>query len=103
MENLLPVGVKSTPMKRGVQHDHNLATSLFFIVVALTFTAALSGVVYQFVAVSRERARYPAPGRLVDIGGYRLHIHCLGHGFPAVILDAVWEIASTLGAKCNRR
>lgn len=28
------------------------------------------------------------PGRLVDIGGYRLHLHCRGSGTPAVIFDA---------------
>ncbi|HSR63109.1 MAG TPA: alpha/beta hydrolase [Gammaproteobacteria bacterium] len=28
------------------------------------------------------------PGRLVDIGGYQLHISCLGKGSPTVILDA---------------
>ena len=28
-----------------------------------------------------------APGKLVDIGGYRLHIYCLGRGRPTVILD----------------
>jgi pimeloyl-ACP methyl ester carboxylesterase len=30
----------------------------------------------------------PPPGRLVDIGGYRLHIDCEGTGSPAVILEA---------------
>jgi pimeloyl-ACP methyl ester carboxylesterase len=28
------------------------------------------------------------PGRLVDVGGFRLHIHCQGAGAPAVVLDA---------------
>ncbi|HEX8243922.1 MAG TPA: alpha/beta hydrolase, partial [Longimicrobium sp.] len=28
------------------------------------------------------------PGRLVDIGGYRLHIYCTGSGSPAVVLLA---------------
>lgn len=28
------------------------------------------------------------PGRLVDVGGYRLHIFCLGHGEPTVILES---------------
>lgn len=32
--------------------------------------------------------RYPAVGKLVDVGGYRLHIYCLGEGGPTVILDA---------------
>jgi pimeloyl-ACP methyl ester carboxylesterase len=30
----------------------------------------------------------PPPGRLVDIGGYRLHIDCEGTGSPVVILEA---------------
>jgi steroid delta-isomerase-like uncharacterized protein len=30
----------------------------------------------------------PAPGRLVDVGGHRLHLHCLGEGGPMVVIDA---------------
>src|SRR5437763_8047786 len=29
-----------------------------------------------------------APGKLVDLGGYRLHIHATGKGGPAVVLIA---------------
>jgi pimeloyl-ACP methyl ester carboxylesterase len=28
------------------------------------------------------------PGELIDVGGYKLHIDCAGHGSPAVILDS---------------
>jgi pimeloyl-ACP methyl ester carboxylesterase len=28
------------------------------------------------------------PGQLVDIGGYKMHIHCAGQGTPTVILDS---------------
>jgi pimeloyl-ACP methyl ester carboxylesterase len=28
------------------------------------------------------------PGRLVDVGGFRLHIHCSGDGSPSIVLDA---------------
>jgi pimeloyl-ACP methyl ester carboxylesterase len=28
------------------------------------------------------------PGRIVDIGGRRLHLNCAGHGSPTVVLDA---------------
>ena len=28
------------------------------------------------------------PGRRVDIGGYSLHIYCLGHGSPTVVFDS---------------
>ena len=30
----------------------------------------------------------PPPGQLVDLGGYRLHIHCEGMGSPTVVFDA---------------
>jgi pimeloyl-ACP methyl ester carboxylesterase len=33
-------------------------------------------------------AQQQPPGIRVDIGGYSLHIHCLGRGRPVVILDA---------------
>lgn len=37
----------------------------------------------------REVARsLPAPGRLIDIDGVRLHLHCSGQGSPVVILEA---------------
>lgn len=35
------------------------------------------------------------PGQVMDIGGVRLHLHCLGEGSPAVIFDAgagAWSI-----------
>lgn len=32
--------------------------------------------------------RTPAPGQLVDVGGYRLHLNCVGSGEPTVILES---------------
>jgi pimeloyl-ACP methyl ester carboxylesterase len=51
------------------------------------------GAAYQWVSTKREDSLYPAPGKLIDVGGYRLHIHSTGEGGPAVILDA--------GGGCN--
>ncbi|HYF95355.1 MAG TPA: hypothetical protein VD969_24355 [Symbiobacteriaceae bacterium] len=34
-----------------------------------------------------EARRYPPPGQWMDVGGYRLHLHCLGSWSPTVILD----------------
>ena len=28
------------------------------------------------------------PGKMVDVGGYQLHIHCLGNGAPTIILES---------------
>jgi pimeloyl-ACP methyl ester carboxylesterase len=48
---------------------------------------ALTGTTYQWLATRKELATTPPPGHLVDIGGYRLHLWCIGDGAPVVILD----------------
>jgi pimeloyl-ACP methyl ester carboxylesterase len=40
------------------------------------------------VLVAQQIDIGPAPGRLVDIGGRRLHLNCTGSGSPTVILEA---------------
>jgi pimeloyl-ACP methyl ester carboxylesterase len=42
----------------------------------------------QAVSFFRERSAFPMPGRLVDVGGYKMHIYCTGEGSPAVILHS---------------
>ncbi len=32
--------------------------------------------------------RFPPPGRLVDIGGYRLHLYCVGEGPRTILFEA---------------
>jgi pimeloyl-ACP methyl ester carboxylesterase len=49
---------------------------------------AVIGAAYQWIATRRDLATMPPPGRLVDIGGHRLHIWCMGAGKPTVILDS---------------
>jgi pimeloyl-ACP methyl ester carboxylesterase len=39
-------------------------------------------------AQSNNSLAYPPPGRLVDIGGRKLHLYCSGQGKPTVILVA---------------
>jgi pimeloyl-ACP methyl ester carboxylesterase len=46
------------------------------------------GAVYQAVATGRAQRAQPAPGVLVDVGGHRMHIACIGEGGPTVVLDA---------------
>ena len=36
----------------------------------------------------------PPPGRLIDVGTHRLHLHCLGIGTPAVVFDAALGASS---------
>src|SRR5690348_800010 len=30
--------------------------------------------------------KYPPIGKLVDVGGYRVHLYCIGSGSPAVVI-----------------
>lgn len=57
-------------------------------VVALALLLALVGLAYQTIASALDARRFPPPGNLVDVGGYRLHINSSGEGSPTVILDA---------------
>jgi pimeloyl-ACP methyl ester carboxylesterase len=54
----------------------------------LVMIAALAGAIYQSLATRKDLAATPPPGRLVDVGGHRLHIWCTGSGEPSVILEA---------------
>src|SRR5438067_2242557 len=58
--------------------------ALFGLIVVV----ALVGASYEAIAAAGDARRYPAPGQLVDVGGYRLHIQCVGTGSPTVVLDA---------------
>jgi pimeloyl-ACP methyl ester carboxylesterase len=57
------------------------------IAVLLLVAIAIGGL-YQVVSLFRERSAFPIPGRLVDVGGYKMHLYCTGQGSPAVILDS---------------
>jgi pimeloyl-ACP methyl ester carboxylesterase len=56
---------------------------------------AAAGVIYQAIATQMDKSQYPAPGQLVEVGGYRLHIYCSGEGSPTVILDAAADMMSS--------
>jgi pimeloyl-ACP methyl ester carboxylesterase len=78
------------------------------LVVTLAALAA-SGATYQAIATANDRRTYPPPGQLVDVGGYKLHINCVGEGSPTVILDHVgaansaqWALVQPEIAKTTR-
>ncbi len=57
----------------------------FFGVLA---ALAALGVLYQQLGARRQRRRLTPPGVLIDVGGHRLHVTCLGSGSPAVLLES---------------
>jgi pimeloyl-ACP methyl ester carboxylesterase len=46
------------------------------------------GILYQQIGMRRQRSRFAAPGRLIDVGGHRVHVTCAGSGSPLVVLES---------------
>src|SRR6266446_1502133 len=56
--------------------------------ILLTATLLVGGFTYEQIKLARDRERYPSPGRLVDIGGRRLHLLCKGSANgPTVVME----------------
>jgi hypothetical protein len=56
--------------------------------VVVLLVLAVAGAIYQAIATELAERSYPPPGEMVDVGGYSLHINCVGQCSPTVVLDA---------------
>ncbi|MFQ4145605.1 hypothetical protein [Chlorogloeopsis sp. ULAP02] len=65
-----------------------IAENLILTGLGITTIGLFAGIVYQAVSEAIARRRYPSHGELVDIGGFRLHLNCVGQGTPTVVMDA---------------
>jgi pimeloyl-ACP methyl ester carboxylesterase len=62
--------------------------NLAMLTLIITAILLLTGIFYQAVSEALDRGRYPPQGKLVDVGGFRLHLNCIGQGTPTVVMDA---------------
>lgn len=63
------------------------AIGLLIVLVILMIV----GAIYQSAASARDAKKYPPPGELYDMGGFKLHLYCTGEhqaGQPTVVLEA---------------
>jgi pimeloyl-ACP methyl ester carboxylesterase len=60
----------------------------FAAFVAVLCVVAACGATYEYFEERRDLAATPPPGRLIDVGGHRLHLWCFGHGAPTVVFDS---------------
>jgi pimeloyl-ACP methyl ester carboxylesterase len=63
--------------------------TLTYVVILVVLGAALApgALILGLRARRAVRQQTPPPGRMVDIGGYHLHVNCVGSGGPVVVLD----------------
>jgi pimeloyl-ACP methyl ester carboxylesterase len=76
---------------------------IFLVVLALVIAA---GAMYQWIGAARDARRFPAPGRMIDVGARRLHARIQGAGSPPVVFEAgiaatslSWSLAQDQVAK----
>jgi len=85
---------------------------IFLTLLSLVIVLSLMGMTYQYLSTQADKKKYPAPGQLIDIGGYRLHLYCMGEptdGSPTVILEQglggtspAWALIQPEAAKATR-
>jgi pimeloyl-ACP methyl ester carboxylesterase len=82
------IPLPARPVRRTWYHalTHIVGRGLLTL-LALLAALAVAGLSYEAIMAAGDAQRYPPPGRLVDVGGHRLHIHCVGAGSPTVILE----------------
>jgi len=47
-----------------------------------------AGAIYQLIGARVGARKYPAPGRMIDVAGQRLHVVCAGDGRPNVLFES---------------
>jgi pimeloyl-ACP methyl ester carboxylesterase len=72
--------------QRRIRHSVPGRRRLLIYPVTLALLLAGLGGLYQVSTKAPETSAGPMPGRLVDVGGYRLHLSCIGAGAPTVVL-----------------
>jgi pimeloyl-ACP methyl ester carboxylesterase len=61
---------------------------VLLLIVLFVVVLPLSGFLYQAAGSAADQRKFPSPGRLVDIGGRRLHLVDAGQGSPTVIFES---------------
>lgn len=57
-------------------------------ILLIPVLAAGAGVIYQHRGRLRDLKTYPAPGRILESAGTRLHVQSMGSGQPTVVLES---------------
>jgi pimeloyl-ACP methyl ester carboxylesterase len=82
------------------QHVLGRSRLLIYPVTLVMLSAGLGGL-YQVTTKAPDVTAGTMPGRLVDVGGYRLHLACTGTGAPTVVLLNGLGETSPLWARIN--
>lgn len=76
------------PHKKWRRVTERIVLSLVILVTAVvTLTTA-----YNTIAARYYESTFQAPGKLYNVGGYRMHLYCTGEGSPTLVLEGGWTV-----------
>jgi pimeloyl-ACP methyl ester carboxylesterase len=55
--------------------------------IVLGCAVLAAGFAYEKICEVREAQRFPAPGKMIDVGGRKIHLLCKGEGIPTVVIE----------------
>ncbi|MFT4414239.1 alpha/beta fold hydrolase [Fredinandcohnia humi] len=76
--------MKKIKAKRNFFSKFLFGARIFLIILLLLLGASFT---YEKIMQSKAQEQYPPPGKLVDVGGYDLHILQQGTGSPTIIFE----------------
>ena len=83
--------------RRSLREPRPRVGILYPVFAALLFSAV--GGMYETYREANDPTVGAMPGRLVDVGSYKLHINCVGTGSPTVVLEpGLGEASPTMSA-----
>jgi hypothetical protein len=79
--------IEASAQPRGRHILRLIGRGLKWFGIGLVALVAL-GFIFETIMQAGDAQRYPAPGQLVEVDGYTMHIDCEGSGSPTVILES---------------
>jgi pimeloyl-ACP methyl ester carboxylesterase len=68
--------------------SHHWFRRILLALIVLLVGIAACGFLYENVSEARDQRFNPMVGERFDVGGFKMHIDCMGQGSPAVIFDS---------------
>jgi pimeloyl-ACP methyl ester carboxylesterase len=72
------------------------AKRVFFGIAVVAVLTIVSGIFYEQWSRHDVVNKYPPPGRMIDVGGHKLHLNCTGSGSPTVVMESGWNTTGSL-------
>jgi pimeloyl-ACP methyl ester carboxylesterase len=92
-------------LRRSIADDSDMKLSMLRFTVAviiLGVSTILAAASWQAIQTQRERRQFTAPGKLIPVGGRRVHLYCMGSAAPTILISAGTGVLSLQWSRIQR-